>query len=771
MIFMNSAVEMRKWRTFAAGACLIALSVFWAATALAQSYSYSRIEIEGNQRIDTASIIRFAGIPSSGVLTSDEMNQVYRRISDSGLFDEFSVAHRAGAIVISVVELPIINQISIEGNRALNDERLMELVQSKPRQVFVASDADLDAARIAEAYRTSGRFAATVVPKIIRRDFNRVDLVFEVFEGRVIETERIGFVGNRNYSDRRLRGVLASKQAKLLRAFIQRDTFISERLELDKSLLSDFYLSRGYIDFKVNSADAEMTRERDAFLVTFNIHEGTQFRFGEIAFTSSIPEIDPEVYGAESRIKSGDVYSPTYVNDAIQRMEALATDNGLQFVRARTEVSRNDSDSTLDITFNLERGPRVFVERIDIEGNTTTLDRVIRRQFDIVEGDPFNTREIAQAAERIRALGFFSTTDVTSREGSSPAQAIVDVRVEETPTGYLSFGASYAGDEGLAGTFSVTERNFLGRGQTLSFSFNTGSNNREYSIRFVEPNFLDRDVELSFASSYRTQTRFQQRFKSQEFKFTPSIRFPVSENGRLQLRTSANTYRISEFRSESPILRRDYARGNGDNISVGYTYEFDSRFTGLNPNRGYIFRVGQDVLVGRSGYNAIRTTTFAGAQTTAFGEEVTLTGIVEAGAVLATRGGTRIKDRFYSNSGVLRGFSTNGVGPRDVDANTNDALGGNYFAALHLESRMPIGLPSETGIMGGVFLDTGAVWGLDDVDGASRVDDSFFLRSSVGVSLFIDSFFGPLRLNYAWPIRKRDYDRTQSLDLTLASDF
>ena len=771
MIFKNSAVGMRKFRACAAGACAIAVSVFWAATASAQSYSYSRIEIEGNQRIDTESILRFAGIPSSGVLAADEMNQVYRRISDSGLFDEFSVEHRAGAIVVSVVELPIINQISIEGNRALNDERLMELVQSKPRQVFVASDADLDAARIAEAYRTSGRFAATVVPKIIRRDFNRVDLVFEVFEGRVIETERIGFVGNRSFSDRRLRGVLASKQAKLMRAFIQRDTFVSERLELDKSLLSDFYLSRGYIDFRVNSADAEMTRERDAFLVTFNIHEGPQFRFGEIMFTSSLPEIDPEVYGEESRIRSGAVYSPTYVNDAIQRMEALATDNGLQFVRATTEVSRNNTDSTLDITFNLERGPRVFVERIDIEGNTTTLDRVIRRQFDVVEGDPFNPREIAQAAERIRALGFFSTTDVTSREGSSPAQAIVDVRVVESPTGYLSFGATYAGDEGLAGTLSVTERNFLGRGQHLSFSISAGKNNREYAVRFVEPSFLDRDVEFSFASSYRTQTRFQQRFKSQEFKFTPSIRFPVSENGRLQLRTSANTYRMSEFTSTSPILRRDFARGNGDNISVGFTYEFDSRLTGLNPNRGYVVRVGQDVMAGRDGYNAFRTTTFAAAQTTAFGEEVTLTGIAEAGALFSTRGGTRIKDRFYSNAGVLRGFSTNGVGPRDVDASTNDALGGNYFAALHFESRMPIGIPSEVGIMGGVFLDTGAVWGLDDVDGASRVDDSFYLRSAVGVSLFIDSFFGPLRLNYAWPLRKRDYDQTQTFDLTLASDF
>lgn len=770
MAFRFSAIETRGI-SFGFLISVLALFAFGASDALAQSYPYSRIEIEGNRRIDNESMIRIAGVPPSGNLSAAEMNEVYRRISDSGLFDEVAVAPRGGALVLTVVELPIINRISIEGNRRLNDERLMELVASEPRRVFSVAQAELDAAAIADAYRTSGRFAATVEPKIIRRSDNRVDLVFEVFEGRVVETERIGFVGNRAFSDRRLRRVIASKQAKLLRTLIQRDNYIAERLEIDKSLLGDFYLSRGYIDFAVNSATAEMTRERGGFFVTFNIHEGPQYRFGQITFTSSIPEIDPDLYGEESRIRPGEVYSPVFVNDAIQRMEDLASRNGFRFARAAIDVTRNDDTQTLDINFNFEQGPRVFVERIDIEGNTTTLDRVIRRQFTVVEGDPLNPREIARAAERIRALGFFSTAEVTSREGSSPTQAIIDVTVDETPTGFLSFGATYAADEGVAGTVSLTENNFLGRGQRLSFSLDTGRSTRQYSLGFTEPNLLGRDLELSFSTSYRTQSRYKQRFKSTEFTFAPAIRFPVSETARLQLRAGANTYRMSEFTSESPIFLRDFRRGKGDNLSVGYTYDFDSRRTGLYPNRGYLLSFGQDLLYGSGGYSAFKTTALAGAQTTAFGEDVTLTGIVEGGALIARGGPSRSKDRFYSDSEILRGFSTNGVGPRDVGASTNDALGGNYFAALHLESRFPIGLPEEYGIAGGAFLDTGTVWGLDDAAGVSAVDDSFELRSSVGLTLHWDTFFGPLRMNYAWPLKKLPYDDTLRFSISLSSQF
>jgi outer membrane protein insertion porin family len=327
---------------------------------------------------------------------------------------------RGGTLVIRVVEFPTINRIAIEGNRRIDDDDLVGILQSQARRVYSPATAEQDAAAIAEAYRVSGRLTATVNPVIIRRGDNRVDLVFEVTEGRVVETQRIAFVGNREYSDRRLRRVLESTQAGLFAAIIRSDTFIEDRIALDRQLADGFLPDRGYVDFQVLSVTPELTRARDAYFVTFNIREGQSFRFGDITVVSEIPEIDADEYAATMRIREGVTYSPRLVDNTITRMENLATQQGERFVRIEPRITRNDASLTLDIEFAITRGPRVFVERIDIEGNQTTLDRVIRRQFDTVEGDPFDPRAIRQAAERIRATGYFADVTVEGREGSRP---------------------------------------------------------------------------------------------------------------------------------------------------------------------------------------------------------------------------------------------------------------------------------------------------------------------------------------------------------------
>ncbi len=330
--------------------------------------------------------------------------------------------------MIRVKEYPTINVISIEGNRRLDDEKLTEVIQSQSRRVYSPTQAEADAAAMADLYSNVGRLSASVTPKIIRRSDNRVDLVFEVQEGRVVEVERLSFVGNRAYSDRRLRQVLETKQAGLLRTFISSDTFIAERIELDKQLLRDFYASRGFIDFEVLDATAELARERNGFFVTFTIREGQSFSIGSVDTISEIPEIDPAEYAAALRLRSGVTYSPSVIDTNIARLENLALRNGLNFIRVEPRIKRNDRNQIVDVTFAITRGERIFVERIDIEGNTTTLDEVIRRKFRTVEGDPFNPREIRQAAERIRALGFFSDAQVTTEEGSSPDQVLRERR-------------------------------------------------------------------------------------------------------------------------------------------------------------------------------------------------------------------------------------------------------------------------------------------------------------------------------------------------------
>ena len=481
------------------GLVLIVAAVL-ANPAEAQNYRFSSVTIEGNQRIEPGTILTYANIPRGETVTAGQLNDAYQNILASGLFETVEVDPQGSRLVIRVKEFPTINSIAFEGNKKLKDEELEGFIESSVRQVFSPTKAERDAATLSEAYAQNGRIAARVNPRIIRRSDNRVDLIFEVFEGKAIEIQRIGFVGNRKFSDRRLRRVIDSKQAGLLRALIARDTFVADRLEFDKQVLIDFYQSRGFVDIRITGTNAELARERDAYFVTFNVQEGQQFRFGEITTLSDYEGADSEEFQAALKIRPGVVYSPTLVENSIDRMERLAIQKGLNFLRVEPRITRNDRDLTLDVEFVLTRGPRVFVERIDIEGNTTTLDRVIRRQFDPVEGDPFNPRQIRQAAERIRALGYFSNADVNAREGSRPDQVVVDVDVQETTTGTLSFGATFSSSSGVGLTAGFTERNFVGRGQTLSAFFAGTESNANYAIEFIEPAFLGRDVEFSFSS-------------------------------------------------------------------------------------------------------------------------------------------------------------------------------------------------------------------------------------------------------------------------------
>ncbi len=397
----------------------------------AQTFRFTSFDVQGNQRVAEATVLNFASIPRNETVTAGQLNDALQRLQNSTLFETVEVVPRGNQLVIIVQEYPTINRINIEGNRRLDDEDLLPLLASQPRRAYSPATAEADAAEITEAYRLQGRLTATVTPQIIRRSQNRVDLVFEVTEGRVTETERIAFVGNRAYSDRRLRRVLESTQAGFFRTFIRSDTFVADRIEFDRQLLTDFYRERGYIDFTVQSSTSELTRARDAYFVTFNIREGQSFRIGEITTTTDLPNIDPDQFHAVLRLRPGVTYSPRLIDNQITRMENLATQMGLRFIRIEPVLTRNDEDLTLDIEFQVTRGERVFVERIDIEGNATTMDRVIRRQFRTAEGDPLDPREIRNGAERVRALGFFADAQVAARPGSTEDQVIVDVDVEE----------------------------------------------------------------------------------------------------------------------------------------------------------------------------------------------------------------------------------------------------------------------------------------------------------------------------------------------------
>lgn len=748
-----------------------AVTWFNAGAAKAQQYRFSSIDVVGNLRIESSTIRSYAGISAAQSLTAADLNAAYQSIASSGLFEEVEIVPNGARLVIKVKEFPTINRVAFEGNSRLKDEVLAGLVKSQTRRVFNPTEVEQDRAVIAEAYANSGRLAAKVNPKFIRLSDNRVDLVFEIFEGGLVEIERISFVGNRAYSDRKLRSVLETKQAGLLRTFIQRDTFVEDRIEFDKQVLSDFYKSRGYADFRINSVNAEISQERDAYFITFNIREGQKFSVGQIDVTTDLSGIDTKAFARAGKVRTGQTYSPLAIENDITRMERFANQEGLEFLRITPRISRNDASLSLDVNYVIERGPRIFVERIDIEGNTATLDRVIRRQFRIVEGDPFNPSEIRASARRIRALGFFSNADVTSREGSNPEQVVVDVKVEEAPTGSLSFGASYSTEAGAGGLVEYSERNFLGRGQALSLKMTAGTGNQTYSFDFTEPAFLYNDLSLSLLTSYaETQRQFSQ-YNTSALKFRPQLSFPLSEQTRLGVRYQYTESKLSNASlSTGAVIGEELALGNISESGLGYTLSFDSRRTGLDPDAGVLARIEQDFSGLGGDTTSLKTTGLISGEMKVLGEEVTLIGTIEGGMLSYSKGQSRVVDRFQLGSGIMRGFEPGGIGPREYDSvnGVNDALGGDKFAAMRLEALFPIGLPEEYGITGGVFYDVGNLWGLE-YDSADIQYEKGAWRQAAGVSIIWITPVGPFRFNFSRAIAKELLDTANDFELTLAT--
>ncbi|MGH1577024.1 outer membrane protein assembly factor BamA [Planktotalea sp.] len=752
----------------------LAISVGYVAlpsAAHAQSYRFNAVKIEGNQRIEPSTILSYAGIARGKTVSGAELNDAYQRILGSGLFEDVEIVPSGNRLVIKVTEYPTVNRINFEGNRRIKDDTLSEIVQSKSRRVFNPATAERDANVIAEAYAAQGRVTATVSPRIIRRSDNRVDLVFEVFEGGLTEIERLGFVGNQVYSDTRLRRVLETKQAGLLRAFVKKDTFIPERIEFDKQVLRDFYLSRGYVDFRTTGVNAEIARERDGHFVTFNIEEGQQFKFGAITTVSEISGADAAEFQEVLKVRPGVVYSPSLVENSIARLERLAIKKGLNFVRVEPRITRNDRDLTLDVEFALVRGPRIFVERIDIEGNTSTLDRVVRRQFKIVEGDPFNPREIRESAERIRALGYFGDAAVDAREGSSPDQVIVDVDVEETTTGSLTFGGTYSTSTGPGAIIKYGEQNFLGRGQKLNLSVTSGTDNRQYSLNFAEPAFLGRDLRFGLDLSFIETDNQNSVYDTTLGRFMPSFEFPVSENGRVQLRYTLDMSEMTDLGTTAgALITAEAARGKVFSSSIGYTYSYDTRRTGLDPNSGVLLEFGQDFGGIGSTDKFIKTTSKAIAQTKILNEEVTLRATLEGGVLNYVKGSGRATDRFFMGSTVMRGFEPGGIGPREVSGATNDSLGGNIFAVARFEAEFPLGLPEEYGISGGVFYDIGSLWSLDQTN-ANVINENYKARQVIGATIFWKTPVGPLRFNFTRALSKETGDEEQTFDLSISTEF
>jgi outer membrane protein insertion porin family len=735
---------------------------------------FSRIDVAGNVRIASDTIRSIAGISSGDSVSPGQINGATQNLNASGLFESVDVRPEGGRLIIDVVEHPTINLIRVEGNKKIKDEPLLELLHSKSRRAFSPTLAEADAKTIAEAYSVTGRLAATVTPRIIRRSDNRVDLVFEVKEGKITEIGRVTVIGNRIFSDRRLKRVLATKQAGLLRSIVKGDTYIEDRIEVDKQRLRQFYSKRGYIDFQVQSTTAEFAKQRNSFQVTYTIQEGQKFDFGDISIISLESDIDAEEYLKLNTIKTGSTYIASQIDTVLERIDHQAALGGKNFVQSAPRITRNDADQTLDVEISIVRGVRRFVERIDIEGNSTTLDRVIRGKFNTVEGDTFNQREVRQATNRIRKTGFFSSVDVQTREGSTPEQIILDVNLEEQSTGTLGFGITASSDSGLGVAINVQERNFLGRGQSVGASLAISSEDSLVRLNFLEPAFLGRDLAFGLNLGFGTTELDDTPYDTETLNFAPSIAFPISEHGRLRL--------FARFSNDKILTNSDTGTGNDDpgeaSIVIqndfgttstgilGATYSLDKRNSIIDPTSGYNFSITQEFAGFTGDRTYSKTTANAKMFKALFNEEVILTAEIEGGIIISSDPATLITERFMLGGASLRGFEQQGVGPRDTIV--DQALGGNQYYAIRTEASFPIGLPEEYGIHAGVFFDAGSVWGLDFNGG---FDDSASIRASVGITLFWETPLGPLRFDFAAPVSKEEFDETETFRFSVATRF
>lgn len=753
------------WRRWAA-ILLLAIAGGFSAMGTADAQTISAIEVTGNQRIEADTVRSYMVLKPGSELDAAKTDQSLKTLFSTGLFADVTIRREGDRLVVNVVENPIINQVSFEGNSAIKDEALDGEVRLKPRIVYTRARVQDDLKRIIEVYRRSGRFAATVEPKVIQLPQNRVDLVFEIKEGSVTGIRQIYFIGNRRFSDNRLRSEVSTQVSRWWNILASRDNYDPDRLVFDREQLRRFYLSRGYADFRVVSAVAELTRDREEFFITFVVDEGPQYEFGTVDIKTELEKIDPELLRDKIKSRSGEMYNAKMIDDTVEDLTYAAGEYGYAFVDIRPKINRQKDERKIDIIYQINEGPRVYVEKINIEGNVRTLDRVIRREFRIVEGDAFNTAKLNRSRSRIRGLNFFADVEITQTPGETPDRTIINVEVKEKSTGQLSFGVGFSSTESVIADVSIAERNLLGKGQFLRASAQASSLTQQLELSFSEPYFLNRQLAAGF-DLFRVRNDFTDfaSFDTEQTGFTLSIGAPLSEYAGARLRYSLRQDKIGGAPSNaSPFILA--ALGSDVTSLIGYRYTYQDVDDQLDPHRGFTFTFLQDFAGVGGDVTYVRTEGEA-QYFYPLGEEVVGNLAIRSGYIDGLNQLVRLNDRFFKGGRSFRGFETAGLGPRDQF--TDDALGGRLYYIGTAQVTFPLGLPEEFGILGNLFTDAGAV--ATPVDKGFGVLNSNSPRVTVGVGVAWDSPFGPIRLDLAKPIVKEDFDQTESFRFDVGTRF
>ncbi|WP_245835407.1 outer membrane protein assembly factor BamA [Thalassospira mesophila] len=763
---------LRKMRTAAMMVALAGATVpaFLPVDAQAQNYpTISQIRVDGNNRIETGTVDAYLKVRAGDAYDPQKINDSLKALFATDLFADVSISYNDGTMVVKVVENPIINRIAFEGNNHLKDDALTTEVQLKPRVVYTRTKVQADVQRILDLYRRSGRFAATVNPKVIQRDQNRVDLVFEIKEGEATGVRRINFVGNSAFDDSELSGVIRTTESAWWKILTSDDNYDPDRVTFDRELLRRFYLAAGYADFQVLSSVAELTPDRSDFFITYTVNEGERYKFGDIKINSEIDKLDVNELTPLIKVDKGDWYNSEVVDDMIKSLTDYVGDRGYAFVDIKPEIKRDRETNTINVTFNITKGPKVYVERIDIVGNVRTLDKVVRREFRFVEGDAFSTSKLNRSRQRIENLNFFKTVDIKTLPGSEPDKSVVEVDVDEKSTGEFSIGAGYGTDQGPFGQAGIRERNLLGRGQDLRLGFTVGGSSRQIDLSFTEPYFLDRDVSAGFDVFRREDdNQDESSYDEEQTGFGLRAGYNFTEHLSQQARYGFELDKYSDVDSDASRLLREEDPDFSES-TIGQTLTYDQRDSSVSPKDGYFAQVSNDLAGFGGSERYLKSRVSAGYYFPLDRQkEWVVSTKGSSGYIFGIGEDTRISQRFLLGGSSLRGFAAGGVGPRDKA--TGDAVGGKFYYSGTVQLDFPLGLPSEFALKGRVFSDFGSSSGVDG-DNPGEIYDLGSLRGSVGIGVGWESPFGPIGVDLSQAVLKEDYDKEEVFRLNFGTRF
>ena len=766
----------------AAAAAVFANAAFGPRAALAQEGAVIRtIKVTGNSLIEPETVKSRLTFSPGQRYEARKADQSVKALFATGWFSDVHIKFEGGTVTVSVAENPLVNRVVFEGNKDIKAEDLTKEVQIKPRQPLVRGRVQLEVQRILDLYRRQGHYAAQVDPKIIKLDHNRADLVFEIREGPETKVASINFMGNRSFSDAALRGVISTSETGLLDFLKSGTVYDPDRINMDRDLLRRFYLKNGFADMRVLSVAADTDKDGKGFFVTFSIEEGPRYTFGAIELQVKLSALNAGSLKAKITAQPGDIYNAELADKTVEALTLAAAQMGEPFAQVRPRVDRDPVRRTISVTYVIEEGARVFIDRIGIVGNSRTLDAVVRREFRIAEGDAYSKVLVEAGRQRLIKLRYFKEVKITKEPGRSPDRVNLTIAVQEDQTGQFAFSGGYSTTQGVIGDISYTERNLMGTGQYLEVKLSGSfAGDGAFTVGWTEPHFLDTDlafgIDLFVKNNNYTEAAGYTVAGYEDFRVGGDVRLSTMLTDNLTVSTNYTLMWENVYNADSNAsLAVKQIEGPAVISSVGYAVIYDTRDNKKKPTSGIYFKSAQDLAGIGGDVDYIRSTADARAYYPVT-QDITLAVRAQGGTINGWDGqDVRVVDAFYKGGETIPGFAPAGIGPRD--ASTGDALGGTTFYAATAELRFPLPfLPTDLGLSGAVFTSAGTLFGTNaqsfaaayaashGVPNTLAIQDSSALRASAGASLVWDSPVGALRVDFADVVAKATGDKTQIIN-------